>query len=171
MGRLRTAGPRRMFRRAAATASAAAMFLGLALLGGSPAQAATWGHWVSVSKDKCLTVFSNDVVNLAPCEAGRSDQLWSPETISGYDRLIRSAAGGCLWARPLAGVVGAYRGDCDTTDPAKVFVLFSASVAARAQGAGRMTETQAWGNQVVVFSTTVSINDPRSHWSFRPQSG
>ncbi|GHC83481.1 hypothetical protein GCM10010349_67790 [Streptomyces flavofungini] len=169
MVRLRESGRAHMRRRAGATAAAAALFLGLGLSGGSPSQAATWGQWVSESTGKCLTAFENDVVNLAPCEAGRASQLWWPEIISGSDRLARNAAGGCLWARPVAGLVGAYRGACDPNDGSKLFVLFGAAVAPRVPG-GLMHETQAWGNQVVVFSTTVRITDPSAHWDFRPQS-
>lgn len=169
MGRPRTCGWPGTRRRAGATAAATALFLGLGLSGGNPSQAATWGQWVSESTGKCLTAFDNDVVNLAPCEAGRAAQLWWPEVVSGSDRLARNATGGCLWARPVAGLVGAYRGTCDPNDGSKLMVLFSASVASRVPSA-LMHETQAWGNQVVVFSTTVSVTDPSAHWNFRPQS-
>ncbi|GGS24517.1 hypothetical protein GCM10010252_74660 [Streptomyces aureoverticillatus] len=167
MARLRGSGRQRMWRRAGVTATATALFLGLALSGGPPSQAATWGHFVNAPTGKCLTAFDNDVVNLAPCEAGRAIQLWNPQTISGEDLLIRNAAGGCLWARPLAGMVGAYRGDCDPNDAAKRFRLFGDWVF---HARDLMTQTQAWGNQVVVFSGTVRLTDPSCHWFFRAQS-
>lgn len=171
MVRLRAYGPLHMRlhmrRRAGVTTAAAALFLGLALSSGNPSQAATWGQWGQYRNEsgpECLTAFDNDVVNMAPCETGRATQMWSPEIISPSEYLIRNAAGGCLWARPIAGFVGAYRGDCNTNDAAKRFVFDSFGGIGAASGTGRMVETQAWGNRVLAFSTTAT--DPSSVWWF-----
>ncbi|MEU6669244.1 hypothetical protein [Streptomyces sp. NPDC046727] len=151
------------------TVAAVVLCVGATLASSGTAHAETWGRWVSAATGKCLTVFpSNDVVGQDFCEAGRQTQLWTTEFVDEGALVyqLRSASGGCLWARYILGAYYAYRTECNANHADKRFFVANGYISPDFSRGMKVTAARAYDTDVVVISVPRDYSDPRVKWTY-----